>query len=142
MPVFFAIFIILPFIEVMVFMIVGQHIGLMTTLLLALSTAVIGGIIVKYQGLRTLFAIRESIAIGKLPLGALFDGICLVAAGALLITPGFVTDTVGFLLVMPPVRDFLKAAIRNHTNWFLEEKTIRRHDNGVIEAEYETLKDE
>ena len=85
---------------------------------------------------------------GQLPLDEIFDGFCLVAAGALLITPGFFTDTIGFLLLIPQARKFTRHVLINHTNWqhvqtnmhYSERTSDRAHDPNVIEAEYEEIK--
>lgn len=139
---FIIIFIFVPLIELMVFASVSEHIGIFTTLSLALFTAILGGAIVKHQGMQTILAIRSSIQSGQMPLSELFDGFCLVAAGALLITPGFVTDTIGFLLLVPIVRNLLRNFIKNHTNWSVNtaefhSSTIR--DPNIIEGEFENL---
>lgn len=148
---FFIIFVIIPLIEILVFMEVGQEIGIFTTLMLALLTAIIGGFLVKLQGLQTLIAIKVSLDHGKVPLSEIFDGFCLVAAGALLITPGFVTDAIGFSLLIPQVRNFLRQQIRTRTSWHAEEEMQEGQrytykdtgrDTGVIEGEYERLDDE
>ena len=124
--------------ELFVFAAVGEHIGLFTTLLLALLTAIIGGSIVKYQGLQTLIALRNSMDKGKMPLNELFDGFCLVAAGALLITPGFITDTVGFALLVPAFRSIMRHFIKNHTQWAVSGTYSHRpQDPTIIEGEYE-----
>ncbi len=131
---FFIIFVIIPLAEISVFMAVGEHIGLGMTLLLSLLTAILGGALVKYQGMHTITEIQKAAARGQMPLGKLFDGACLIAAGATLITPGFVTDTIGFLLLLPPVRAALKAAIKKHMN-------IQTTESDIIEGEFEALDD-
>lgn len=148
---FFAIFVAIPFLEIMLFMLVGDSIGLMTTLLLALLTAIIGGAIVQRQGLHTLAHMRQAMNRGQLPLNDLFDGMCLIAAGAMLITPGFLTDTLGFLLLVPPVRAGLRGILKRYTQW--EEITpdqpagFRQTHQGphydargdIIDVDYETI---
>ena len=141
---FFILFIAVPFIELMVFASVSEHIGIFTALLLAFLTAVLGGAIVRHQGLQTIIALRQAFQEGKVPLSELFDGFCLVAAGATLITPGFVTDTIGFLLLVPAFRDILRNLIKNHTNWSVHasgfgQSQPRAYRDDVIEGEYETL---
>ena len=145
---FFIIFILIPFLEITVFMAVGGYIGIGTTLLLALLTAITGGMIVRYQGLQTIFSARQSMSHGGLPSKELFDGLCLVAAGAMLITPGFVTDTLGFLLLVPKMRETLRHKLSasahfqamNFENEFYEEtQRPKPEDPDVIEGEYETL---
>lgn len=132
---FFLIFIIIPLTELAVFAAVSEHIGIVTTLLLAFLTALIGGTIVRHQGLSVIFRMRESMQRGGMPLNELFDGACLIAAGAMLITPGFVTDTAGGLLLIPAFRQLLRTAIKNHTTWHVQS-------NGPIEGEYERIDDE
>lgn len=146
---FFAIFIVIPFIEIMIFMMVGDQVGLMNTLFMALLTAVIGGLIVQYQGLHTLAHIRVALQRGQLPLNDLFDGICLVAAGALLITPGFLTDTIGFLLLIPLARTGLRHLIKRYTRWEdlpggddTAYQHARPRNSDIIDADYERVDDE
>ena len=80
-----------------------------------------------------------------MPLNEMFDGFCLVAAGALLITPGFLTDTIGFALLLPPVRAALRSAIKKHTRWSAYYETgdmyepQRPRSPEIIEGEYERL---
>lgn len=101
---------VIPFLEIVVFMTVGQYIGFWTTLLLAFGTAILGGIIIRIQGLHKLMELRSGISNhnSSNPLDTIFDGICLVIAGGFLITPGFVTDAAGFLLLAPPIRAILR----------------------------------
>ena len=131
--------------ELFVFAAVGERIGLFTTLLLALLTAIIGGGIVKHQGFQTIMAMRNSMDRGQMPLNEIFDGFCLVAAGALLITPGFITDTMGFALLIPPFRSALRHFIKNHTQWAVGGAQGAQYssrfevDPTVIEGEYERV---
>lgn len=135
---FIIIFIVIPLVELSVFAALSDYIGLGTALLLALFTAIIGGVLVRQQGLQTLLSIRLSMERGRMPLSELFDGICLVAAGALLITPGFVTDTIGFALLFPAMRNILRHVIKKHTNWAVHtEKPHEPTAGSVIEGEYE-----
>lgn len=136
---FIVIFLVIPFMELAIFASVSEHIGIWTTLSLAFITAIIGGLLVKYQGLQTIFSMRQAMDQGKMPLSEIFDGFCLVAAGALLITPGFLTDSIGFALLVPPIRTFLRHLIKNHTQWAVSggEWAVKRGDSDIIEGEYE-----
>ena len=142
---FFAIFVAIPFIEILIFMSVGDSIGFMNTLFIALMTAILGGLIVQHQGLHTLAHIRAALNRGQIPLNDFFDGICLIAAGAMLITPGFLTDFLGFSLLIPPVRGLLRGLIKRHTNWEdaasqSQHRSQSRPQNGdIIDAEYERI---
>ncbi len=139
---FFIIFVVIPLVELAVFASVSEHIGIGTTLLLAFLTAILGGTIVKHQGLKTIMAMRGTMEKGQMPLSEIFDGFCLVAAGATLITPGFVTDTIGFLLLIPAVRNALRAYIKNHTDWAVNATQYHGHtvrDPNAIEGEFEPI---
>lgn len=144
---FLIIFIGIPFIELMVFASVSEHIGIFTALTLAFLTAALGGVIVRHQGLQTIMSMRGSVSEGQMPLSELFDGFCLVAAGAMLITPGFVTDAIGFSLLIPGLRDVLRHVIKNHTSWSTsiqaphsqKSSDYVRGDSGIIEGEFEEI---
>lgn len=143
---FIVIFILVPFTELAIFASVSEHIGIWTTLSLAFITAIIGGMVVRYQGLQTISNMRGAMDQGQMPLTEIFDGFCLVAAGALLITPGFLTDTIGFALLIPPVRAALRHVIRTQTNWSAgtastsyEGPMRRPRDPDVLEGEFERV---
>ena len=89
-------FIATPIIEIAVFIEVGGRIGLWSTIGIVILTAVIGTAMLRQQGISVLFRIQENLNANRMPVRELFDGVCLVAAGALLLTPGFVTDAIGF----------------------------------------------
>ena len=142
---FLVLFIIIPIMELVVFAAVSEHIGLLTALLFALLTAIVGGNIVRLQGMHTIVSMRESMDAGRLPLTELFDGFCLVFAGALLITPGFLTDTLGFLLLIPRIRAFLRHIVKNHTDWAVETQGFEyqsQRDPDIIEGEFVEIDEE
>lgn len=139
---FIILFVVIPLLELAIFAAVSEHIGLFTALLFALLTAMIGGNVVRMQGMKTISSMRTSMDQGRIPTSELFDGFCLVAAGALLITPGFLTDAIGFSLLVPPFRVFLRSVIKKHTDWVVETQGFRsryNHDGDIIEGEYENL---
>lgn len=148
---FFIIFVLIPLTEVLIFMAVGESIGIFKALLFALMTAVIGGFIVQYQGLNTITHIKAALDRGRLPLNEFFDGICLIAAGATLITPGFLTDFIGFVLLIPFMRSLIRRLIQKHTSWGIDDmqgpgdmgshsrKTPPPGD--IIEGDYERVDD-
>lgn len=103
-----AVLIGVPLIEIGLFIEIGGLIGLWPTLALVLLTAAVGSWQLRAQGLATLARGRQQLDRGELPTRELFDGFCLVIAGALLLTPGFMTDVVGLVLFMPAVRDSLR----------------------------------
>lgn len=107
----FLLFLIVPVVEIMVLIKVGSWLGLFWTLLLILSTAVIGINILRQQGVAVLTRAGQKLNQGGLPAQELAEGFLLALAGALLITPGLVTDCMGFSLLVPSVRQSLVGAV-------------------------------
>ena len=106
-----ALFIAVPLVEIAVFIKVGGFIGLGWTLALVVVTAVAGTALLRRQGLATLQRAQHTMARNEMPIRELFDGACLLVAGVLLLTPGFVTDAAGALLLVPAVRGLLRRAM-------------------------------
>ncbi len=122
-----------PLVEIAVFIEIGGWIGLWPTLAVIVATALAGTWLIRAQGIGVLLRARQTIAAGDAPLREMFDGACLIVAGAFLLTPGFVTDAVGFLLLLPPFRDL--AAGWAWRRWG-DEGRFRQGGPGVIEGEY------
>ena len=110
-PVIAAIFLAVPIIEIYLLIQVGQVIGALWTILLVVMTAVIGVWLLRIQGLSTLMRAQQKMQSGELPAREMLEGMGLVVAGALLLTPGFFTDAVGFFLLLPPTRIWLVSRI-------------------------------
>lgn len=104
-------FIAIPILEIAVLIQAGSLIGVLPTVSLVVLTAVVGVALLRVQGLQTLREVQAGLARGELPGVALLEGVMLLFAGALLLTPGFVTDTFGFLLLTPPLRRAIARAI-------------------------------
>ncbi|PLR77785.1 membrane protein FxsA [Bacillus sp. V3-13] len=104
----FLLVIIIPAAEIAVLMLSGQTLGIWPTIFLILFTGVLGAYLAKKQGLETIRRIQEQLRYGQLPGDALLDGACVLIGGTLLLTPGFITDVAGFLLLAPPTRKVLK----------------------------------
>lgn len=100
----------LPIAEIAVFIQAGDNFGLWPTLGAVILTAIAGTALLRQQGFDTLRRIQQTTDRGEMPVRELFDGFCLLIAGALLLTPGFITDTIGFLLFLPPFRRVLGGA--------------------------------
>jgi UPF0716 protein FxsA len=109
-----VIFIGMPLLEIAVFIQVGGVIGVWPTIGLTIATALAGSLLLRAQGLATLMRARAQMDAGQLPAREMFDGVCLVMAGAMLLVPGFVTDALGLLLFIPPFRDLLRLLIARH----------------------------
>ena len=103
----FFLFIVVPLVELYVLIEVGTGIGGLATIALCLFTAALGGILIRIQGIRTLISAQQHMALGILPAKHALHGILLAISGLLLFLPGFITDAIGFLLLVPPFRNFL-----------------------------------
>lgn len=95
----------IPLLEIAVFVLVGQQIGVLATLGLVLATAIGGSILLRVQGFGVMARIRKTMDEGRMPGRELVHGFMILIAGILLLTPGFVTDTLGFLLFIPALRE-------------------------------------
>ena len=104
MPIMFLLFILIPIIEITVLINVGQAIGTWYTVGLVLLSAFIGVNMLRYQGLSTLARAQQRISSGEMPAQEMVEGLVLAVGGALLITPGFVTDIIGFCCLIPATR--------------------------------------
>ena len=100
----FILFFLIPLIEVTLFVQLGSLIGVWQTIFLVVLTAVIGAFLIRWQGISTLLQIRQQLGRGEVPAQAMFDGVALLVAGAFLMTPGFFTDAIGFILLVPAFR--------------------------------------
>ncbi len=108
---FLLLFIIIPIFEIYLLIQVGGLIGAMPTVILIIFTAFIGVSLLKQQGLSTLARVQSTLAQGQIPAIEILEGIALLVGGALLLTPGFFTDILGFLALIPPLRRGIIAAL-------------------------------
>ncbi len=154
-----TLFVAVPLIEIAVFIKVGGWLGIGPTIAVVVLTAIIGTALLRRQGLAVMAEAQRALAEGRLPMDSVIDGVCLLVAGAFLLTPGLVTDTVGLLLFIPPLR-------RKLARWFFARlmaaadvrvsvETARRasedgahrqthspEDGPIIDAEFERLDDD
>ena len=108
----FLAFTIIPIIEIFLLIEIGSMFGALTAVTLVILTGFLGAFLARMQGLQTLYRIQESLREGRMPSGELLDALLIVIAGLLLLTPGFLTDSVGFLLLIPATRNFIKYWLR------------------------------
>ena len=116
MPIFrllFLVFLIVPIIEIYLLIQVGEEIGAGWTIFLVVATAVLGAGLLRLQGMAILFEAQSRLAQGELPAIAMIEGVMLLLAGALLLTPGFFTDALGFLILIPMLRKRFARALLN-----------------------------
>lgn len=134
-------FIAVPLIEIALFIQVGGAIGLWPTLLIVVLTAILGTFLVRQQGLLALSQLRSRLSELRDPTEALAHGAMILFSGALLLTPGFFTDALGFALLIPGVRTAVFSAIRARIkiHSFGPPNTAPRPDDGIIDGEFEEL---
>jgi UPF0716 protein FxsA len=104
-----VIFIVVPIAELYVIIKVGEAIGLVPTLVLLLADAVLGSLLLRHQGRAAWIRFNRALAEGRLPHKEVFDGVLVIMGGALLLTPGFLTDILGLILLIPPTRALVRA---------------------------------
>jgi len=109
-----VLFIVVPLVEMFLFLQVGQWIGTFPTIAFVVVTGAIGAWLTKTQGLRVINRFRGALAQGRLPQQEVLEGLLILVAGVLLLTPGLLTDAVGYLLLIPPVRLRVGVALRNY----------------------------
>jgi UPF0716 protein FxsA len=112
LPVLIALFIGVPFAEIYVLLQVGDAIGVVNTLGLLILISVVGAWLAKREGLGVLRRMQRSIDAGRVPGTELVDGFLILLAGALMLTPGFLTDILAILLLLPPVRAVVRRELR------------------------------
>ncbi|KLV09693.1 FxsA family protein [Photobacterium ganghwense] len=106
-PILLFLFIVVPIIEIALFIQVGGFLGLWPTVGLVLVTAVVGASLVRSQGIATLLSVQNRLQQGELPAQQIVEGVMLAVAGVLLLTPGFMTDAMGMLALLPGPRAML-----------------------------------
>jgi len=122
----FLLFITIPLLELWILIEVGSGIGGLSTIALCMLTAALGAFLIRWQGMNTLIDAQPRMAQGEFPVDHGFHGLMIACAGILLFIPGFITDAIGFLLLVPPVRQWL-------INTFIPLPRQRQSD--IIDAE-------
>ena len=128
--------ILIPIIEIYLFIKIGSQIGAITTILLIISTAIIGVYYAKYEGLNTLKSGFIQLSKNKTPAYEVLSGAAIAIAALLLIIPGFATDVIGFLIIFPITRKFLFSKFIKKINKQNPEK------KDFIEGEFEDIEDD
>ena len=103
----FLAFIIIPIIEISIFITIGTNIGILNTIAIILITALVGIFLVRRQGIKLLFDAQKNLSQGIMPTEEIKGGIFLLISGLLLITPGFFTDCIGFAFFLKPVQNLV-----------------------------------
>ena len=117
-------FTIVPVLELAILIKVGAYIGVGPTVLVVILTGVLGATLAKIQGLGVLRKIQDNLNDGIIPTSHLFDGLLILIAAALLVTPGLLTDATGFFLLIPHSRNFLKGWLRRKADEMIHSSNI------------------
>ncbi|HWO41127.1 MAG TPA: FxsA family protein [Candidatus Eisenbacteria bacterium] len=123
----FALFAIVPIIELYILIKIGGHLGALNTVLLVIGTALLGAFLVRYEGLRTLRQINRSLSRGVIPAEEMIDGLLVFAAGVLLLTPGVLTDVLALWLLVPWTRTLFKRWLRKRFDRMVASGNAQLH---------------
>ena len=141
MPLLFLTFLLVPLLEIYLLIEIGSVIGAVWTVAGVVGTAVVGAALVRRQGLAALGRFRSATEAGEVPAITIIEGLALLVAGALLLTPGFFTDAIGFVLLTPPLRQILIRRWFSGRTGGMGNATQRKRDSGVVEGEFRRLDD-
>ena len=115
-PILMTLFLVIPIIEIYLLIQVGGYIGVLPTIALVVLTAVIGASLLRSQGIQTYMRFNQSLGEGRVPANEILEGVALLIGGALLLTPGFFTDLIGFFCLLPITRRPVVTFIVNRFN--------------------------
>lgn len=139
-PILLALFIVLPLIEIYLFIQIGGFIGALATVACVVITALLGVLMLRAQGFQTMAKFQQQIAMGELPAETMLEGVALLIGGALLLTPGFLTDALGFLCLVPLTRRAIirgllsKLSVRSFAG-SVRGSSSHTRDDRIIEGE-------
>ncbi|MFA5087784.1 MAG: FxsA family protein [Candidatus Omnitrophota bacterium] len=132
-----------PAVELMVLIKVGGHIGALNTVFIIFLTGITGAYLARLQGFLVLRKIQENLQAGIMPTDEMLDGVLILAGGILLLTPGFITDTLGFLLLVPLTRSFIKKILHRKLDRMISsgqiissQSPLFEKDNDIEDADY------
>ena len=112
-----SLFIVIPMIEFALLIEIGRRLGTLDTLLLIFGTGILGAYLARMEGFRIFYRIQRDMAAGIMPTEQLFDGVLVLIAGIVLITPGLLTDLAGLILLFPltryPIKNFIRNRVRS-----------------------------
>ena len=125
----FLAFAIIPFLEISLLIHLGARLGVINTLLIVIITALLGAYLARLQGMITLMKVREALNRGEMPAEELMDAVIIFVAGVVLLTPGFITDAGGVLLLIPATRNAFKRWLRKRLDLWIDRNRMNIHIN-------------
>lgn len=117
-------FTLVPLVELSLLIELGRRIGLGATIAIVIITGILGAYLAKYEGFRIIFRIRRELSAGRLPTEELLDGVIILSGGLLLLTPGLITDAIGFLALIPLTRSHIKRYLKRKFKQKIDSKQI------------------
>ncbi|MGD9033288.1 MAG: FxsA family protein [Desulfobacteraceae bacterium] len=120
----FLAFTIIPFIEIYLLIKMGSYLGAFNTVAIVILTAFLGALLARYQGFQTMLRVRESLERGEMPAEELLDALLILLAGIVLLTPGFLTDLAGLMILIPKTRLMFKRWLRKKFDAWSSQKRI------------------
>ena len=121
----FLAFTLIPVAEIYLLITIGGYLGALNTVVLVVATAFAGAYLARLQGMQTMVRVRTSLQQGILPADELLDAVLIFAAGIVLLTPGFVTDAFGLLLLIPETRAVIKHYLKNRFDTWMNDQNVR-----------------
>ncbi|MDY6779184.1 MAG: FxsA family protein [Halobacteria archaeon] len=123
-------FVLVPLLDLFLLLKVAEWIGTIETVALVIVTGIVGGVLARTQGTQTMRRLQHRMSQGESPSSELADGVLILVGGAFLLTPGVVTDFVGFLLLLPFTRPYVRRALRSYFE--------RKVETGDVKVEFST----
>ena len=120
----FLAFTLIPVVEIYLLITIGGHIGALNTVALVIATGFAGAYLARLQGMQTMLRVRASLQQGVMPAEEMLDAMLIFAAGIVLLTPGFITDIFGLLLLVPETRLLLKRYLRKRLDTWMAEQNV------------------
>lgn len=117
-------FTLVPLVELSLLIESGRRIGFGATIAIVIITGILGAYLAKYEGFRIIFRIRRELSAGRLPTEELLDGVIILSGGLLLLTPGLITDAIGFLALIPLTRSHIKRYLKRKFKQKIDSKQI------------------
>ena len=120
----FLAFTIIPFLEIYLLIKIGSYLGAFNTVMIVILTGFLGALLARYQGLQTMLKVRASLGLGEMPAEELLDALLILLAGIVLLTPGFLTDMAGLMILIPSTRLVFKRWLRKKLDDWISQRRI------------------
>lgn len=120
----FLAFTVIPFLEIYLLIKIGAHLGALNTVIIVILTGFLGALLARFQGLQTMARVRQSLDRGEMPAEELLDALLILLAGIVLLTPGFLTDLAGLIILIPQTRLRFKRWLRKKFDKWISQKPV------------------